>query len=314
MEQDFYGMIGQSRAMQEVYRRIEQAAMTDIPVLLLGETGTGKDMAACAIHAMSDRAAGAYIPVNLGALPRELIASELFGHEKGAFTGAAGMHQGKFEQARGGDVFLDEIDTIDESIQVALLRLIENKTFQRIGGTRFHTTDARVLVASNQDLEQAVREGKFRKDLYYRLDVFRIELPPLRERGEDIDVLVKAFLRQYAGAFHKKIVGVSREFLDLLHEYEWPGNVRELKNVIQRAVLVCSGRVLGPEHLPGRFVETKERPERMTLEVGMSLAEMEREMIHRTLEVTGNNRKRTAQMLGISRHALYNKLARYGLK
>ncbi|MBN2129590.1 MAG: sigma-54-dependent Fis family transcriptional regulator [Sedimentisphaerales bacterium] len=313
-EVKFEKLVGSSGPMQEIYRQIRQAAATNIPVLILGETGTGKDLAAQAIHQQSDRREGPYLPVNLGALPSELVGSELFGHEKGAFTGALGRREGKFEEARDGTVFLDEIATIDQRMQISLLRLIEQKTFTRLGGKQTISTNARLIAASNQNLSDVVDQGTFRKDLYFRLDVFRITLPPLRERRGDIVLLVDAFLRRYNEAFEKNILGVAPACISLLETYHWPGNVRELKNVIQRAALVCEGQVLLPEHLPPRFRSDEACPVKVSFEVGTSLAEVERQMIIRTLSVTQNNRKRAAELLGISRRALYGKLHKYHIE
>jgi DNA-binding NtrC family response regulator len=307
-------LIGRSALMTGVYRQIRQAAATEIPVLLLGETGTGKDLAAQAIHEQSKRRGGPFIAVNLGALPQELVGSELFGHEKGAFTGAAERREGKFEQAKGGTIFLDEIATIDEKVQVSLLRLIEQKRFNRLGGKRSISTDARLIAASNQDLGTKVEQGEFRDDLYYRLDVFRITLPPLKDRVGDVPLLVDEFLKRYNLTFQKNILGIAPECISLLECYNWPGNVRELKNVIQRAVLVCEGEVLLPKHLPPRF-----RPDRpvfptVSFKLGTPLFEIEREMVIRALSATKNNRKRAADLLGISRRALYNKLNKHRIK
>ncbi len=313
-EVKFEKLVGQSQPMQEVYRQIRQAAVTDMPILILGETGTGKDLTAQAIHQQSERRNGPYIVVNLGALPSELIGSELFGHEKGAFTGALERREGKFEQARDGSIFLDEISTIDEKVQVSLLRLIEQKKFQRLGGKRTISTNVRLLAASNQNLADTVEQGMFRKDLYYRLDVFRIIMPPLRERAGDVVLLVDEFIRRYNKTFQKNILGISPECISLLESCDWPGNVRELKNVIQRAVLVCEGEVLLTEHMPPRFRPDKPVRPTATFEVGTALEEVEREMITRALAATQNNRTRAAELLGISRRALYNKLQKHNIK
>ena len=309
----FERMVGQSRSMQGVYRQIRQASATDVAVLLLGETGTGKDLAAHAVHNQSERRAGPFLAVNLGAMPVELVASELFGYERGAFTGAREPHPGKFEQARGGTVLLDEIGAIDEKVQVALLRLIETKKFHRLGASRERKADVRVVAASNEDLEDAVRLRRFREDLFYRLDVFRIDLPPVRDRQGDIPLLVDEFLRRYNQELGKRVIGIAPDCLALLENYDWPGNVRELKNVVQRAVLVCEGEVLLAKHLPPRFRPERPARSRATFEVGTPLDEVEREMVIRALGEAGNNRKRAAQLLGISRRALYNKLHKHGL-
>lgn len=310
-EARFEQFIGRSLPMQKVYRQIRQAAATEIPILLLGDTGTGKDLSAQAIHNLGSRKDGPYIPVNLGALPSELVASELFGHEKGSFTGAMNQHKGKFEQAVDGTIFLDEIDSVDEKVQVSLLRLIEQKKFHRLGGKRAIRSNARIITASNQDLEALVRAGTFREDLFYRLDVFRIFLPPLRERHGDLPLLVEELIGQYNEQFRKNILGIAPECLGLLEAHDWPGNIRELKNVIQRAVIVCEGEMLLPEHLPPRFHARKQANPVVAFEIGTSLAQVEKEMIVRALELANNNRKRAAELLGISRRAIYNKLRKH---
>ena len=307
----FKKMLGRSPAMQAVYRQIRQAAATDVPVLVTGETGTGKDLAAQAICRTGDRAKAPFIPVNLGALPRELVGSELFGHEKGAFTGAAEKREGIFEQGNGGTVFLDEIGATDEKVQVSLLRLIQHKRFHRLGGRCSVSTDVRIIAASNEDLTEAVRKGFFREDLFYRLDVFHIAMPPLRERAGDLPLLIDAFLKRYNDTFQKEIRGLSPECVGIFENHDWPGNVRELKNVIQRAVLVCSGPVIEAEHLPPRLLLQQTVCPTVSFEIGTSLDEIEREMIVQALAFTGNNRKRAAETLGISRRSLYNKLGKH---
>ena len=312
-DQEFYGA---ALCMKKIYEQIRQAAATDLPVLLLGETGTGKELVARAMHLASDRRAGPYIPVNLGAIPTELVGSELFGHEKGAFTGASERNKGRFEQAEGGTLFLDEISMIDEKMQVSLLRIIEQKEFYRLGGGRAVPADVRLIAASNDDLAELAKQGRFREYLYYRLDVFRISIPALRERRGDVALMTEKFLERYSRSFHKEVAGISAECMQILEAYPWPGNVRELKNVIQRAVLVCGQDTLLPEHLPPRFLNGKQRArsDETIFEVGVTLDRMEREMIVRTLEASGNNRTRAAQLLGISRRALYNKLQKHNLR
>ena len=309
----FGKMIGRSDAMQKVFRQIRQAAAADIAVLLSGETGTGKDLAAQAIHRQSDRKDAPYLPVHLGALPRELVASELFGHEAGAFTGALGQRVGRFEQAAGGTVFLDELSTIAEQVQISLLRLLEQKQFHRLGGRKTVTANVRLIAATNQDLSEAVREGTFRDDLFFRLDVFHIILPPLRERQRDLPLLIDEFVKRYNREFEKDVLGISPDCIGLLEDYDWPGNVRELKNVIQRAVLVCEGEVLLPQHLPPRLRPDRPARPQVTFTVGTPLLEVEREMVVRALRVAGNNRTKAADLLGITRRALYNKLRKHHL-
>jgi DNA-binding NtrC family response regulator len=311
----FGNLIGKSNSMQRVYEQIEQAAEVDIPVLLLGETGTGKDLVGKLIHSCSDRESKPFVPVNLGSLPIELVASELFGHEKGAFTGASDSRSGVFEQANNGTVFLDEIDAIDNKVQVSLLRLLEDKRFNRLGGKQPIASHARLIAASNADLTDQVKNGTFRKDLFYRLDVLRIDLPALRQRQGDIPLLIEAMIAQYNEKFHKKINSVASDAVDLLKRYDWPGNVRELKNVIQRAVLICEDKELKPKHLPPRFrSKKKNRHDVVTFEIGTSLEDIEREMVIRTLEATDNNRKEAAKLLGISRRAIYSKLHKFNIE
>ncbi len=307
-------MIGRSSAMGRVFDQILHAAEVDIPVLILGETGTGKDMAAHTIHRRSPRRSKPYVAVNLGSLPTELVASELFGHEKGAFSGAVRQHQGVFERAWEGTVFLDEIDCIDEKVRVSLLRLLEQRSFRRLGGTQQVDVDVRMIAASNADLGKMAQDGDFRKDLFYRLDVFRITIPPLRERAEDIPLMIKEFASSYAGALNPGVKDISDDFMKMMQAYNWPGNVREMKNVIQRATLMCQGSELIPEDLPPRFLDLKPSESHVTFELGTSLDEIERTMVIKALEATKNNRKEAARLLGISRRVIYNKLRKHGLK
>lgn len=306
-------IVGASPAMEEVYRQIVLAAGTDIPVLVTGETGTGKDLVARAIHDRSTRADGPFVAVNVGAVPPELVGSELFGHEKGAFTGAADQRAGRFESGDGGSVFLDEIGTIDEKVQVSLLRLIETKRFQRLGGQRTIEADIRLIAATNEDLAACVEAGTFREDLYYRLDVYRIHVPPLRDRAGDVRLLSEHFVGVYAQQFDKALTSIDPAYHRALESYAWPGNVRELKNVVQRSVLVCEGDVLSPEHLPPRLTNVQPEATTVSVPLGATLADAERLMIIQTLQLCGNNRKRTAEVLGISRRSLYNKLKRHDI-
>lgn len=314
LENKFEQMVGGSEAMRSVYAQIRQAATTDIPVLLTGETGTGKDLAAKAIHQSSERAGQFFLPVNLGALPEGLVASELFGYEKGAFTGSTTRYLGSFERAKDGTVFLDEISAIDEKVQVSLLRLLESKELYRLGGKRKIKVDVRVISATNEDPRESVDSGVFREDLLFRLDVLRIHMPPLRDRAGDLPLLVNHFVGVYNKVYNKDILNVAPECMSLFNAYEWPGNVRELKNVLMRAIVVCEGKEIRMGHLPQGL--RSKRPGRPMIHtpVGTSLADMERELVKRTLAFTGNNRQRAAAMLGISRRALYNKIERFGLK
>src|SRR6202008_3420154 len=235
----FEEIVGTSPALKGVLSRISKVAPTDSTVLITGETGTGKELVARAIHRRSDRASRPFVSVNCAAIPRDLIASELFGHEKGAFTGATQQRLGRFELANRGTIFLDEVGELPPETQIALLRVLEEREFERVGGTRRICSDARVIVATNRDLQAAIRAGSFRSDLFYRLHVFPVEVPPLRERREDISLLVEYFIDRYARKAGKKISCVNKKTLDLLESYHWPGNIRELQNVIERSVILC---------------------------------------------------------------------------
>jgi DNA-binding NtrC family response regulator len=312
------GILAVSLAMRSVLQQITEAAAEDIPVLITGETGTGKDLVGAAIHKRSKRKDSPYLAVNMGAIVSELVASELFGHEKGAYTGAIESRAGFFEQAHGGTIFLDEITTMDEKTQVSLLRVLETQTIRRVRGARDLKINVRVLAATNQDIEQAVREGRFREDLYYRLDVFRIHIPPLRDRRGGVSLLTDHFVSRFDDLYKKDVRVVSPETYRLLRRYPWPGNVRELKNVIQRAVLLAKSSELTPDLLPPRVREseassTAEAPSQSPIQVGMALAEIEKEFIKMTLASVSGNKRKAASILGISRRALYNKLKRFGV-
>lgn len=315
---EFEGLTAVSLPMLGVIRQIRDAAAVDIPVLVTGETGTGKDLVAAAIHRRSRRRSYPYIPVNTGAIARELIASELFGHERGAFTGAQETHPGIFEQADGGTVFLDEVATMDEKSQVSLLRVLEEKTVRRVGGNRNIAVDVRIIAATNENLEKKVAEKGFREDLFYRLNVFHISLPPLRARTPSaVTVLTDKFVSYFAAIYGKQIERVAPETYRLLRRYPWPGNVRELKNVIQTALLVAEGKELRPEFIPERIrhavASAEGRAEPMCqFRFGASLSDVQNEFIRMTLSHVGGNKKMAASILGISRRALYNKLKSNG--
>jgi len=315
---EFEGIVAVSLPMGAVLRRIMEAAAVDIPVLITGETGTGKDLIAAAIHKRSARNGKPFIAVNTGAMARELIASEIFGHEKGAYTGAQDAAPGIFEQADGGTVFLDEISTMDEKTQVILLRVLEEKSFRRVGGNTSIAVDVRIIAATNEDLEKAVQDKRFREDLYYRLNVFHVSVPALRDRPGAVTVLTDHFLSRYAGVYGKDVERVSPETYRLLRRYPWPGNVRELKNVIQTAVLMLDGKELTPELIPPRIKEAASTAggavgPACTLRVGATLDSVEKDIIRMTLAHVEGNKKLAASILGISRRALYNKLRRHHL-
>ncbi|HEY7165551.1 MAG TPA: sigma-54 dependent transcriptional regulator [Candidatus Binatia bacterium] len=312
----FESIFGASLVMREIVKLIMEAAAVDIPVLITGETGTGKELVAEAIQKRSKRRDFPYVAVNTGAISHELITSELFGHERGSYTGAAVAHTGFFEQANRGTIFLDEISTMDEKSQICLLRVLETKTFRRVGGLKDIHVDVRVIAATNENLDDAVSGKRFREDLFYRLDVFRIHLPPLRHRPGAIDLLTDHFVAQFSEQFQKDIRRVSPEAYRYMRLYPWPGNVRELKNVLQRAVLNATGQEFTPDLLPGRIRdqgELKTLVDGLRLRVGMTLQSAEKELIRMTLGFTKGNKKAAGEMLGISRRALYNKLKKYGL-
>jgi DNA-binding NtrC family response regulator len=317
---EFEGMIGISLPMREVFERIMEASSADIPVFITGETGTGKELVAAAIHNRSKRKNKPYIPVNTGAIAPDLIASELFGHEKGAYTGAVERREGFFEQADGGTIFLDEISTMDEKAQVGLLRILETKSFRRVRGDRDIHVDVRVIAATNERLDESIKQKRFREDLYYRLDVFHIHLPALRERPGGVTLLTNHFVIVFNSLYQKNVRVVSPEAYRCLRHYSWPGNVRELKNVIQRAVLMAREEELTLDLIPERIREAADanpRPQAATSQLpirpGMTLKAVEKEFIVMTLAATRGNKKEAARKLGISRRALYNKLSQYGL-
>ncbi|HEY8147896.1 MAG TPA: sigma-54 dependent transcriptional regulator [Vicinamibacteria bacterium] len=307
------GLIGRSRGMLGVYKQIAHAAGSDAPVLVTGETGTGKELIARALHHHSRRAARPFVPVNCGALAESLLESELFGHVRGSFTGALGDKKGVFEQAHGGSIFLDEIGETTAAVQVRLLRVLEQGEVRPLGASRVTTVNVRVVAATNRDLERAVREGSFRQDLYYRLNVIRIAVPPLRDRREDIPLLAAHVLRDVAtrgGPLRR----LSPEALAALMSYAWPGNVRELENVLERLALAATGDSLEREDLPAVF---RERPP-ATLEEPLfdglpSLEQMEKRYLAHVLETLKGNRTRAAEVLGIDRRTLYRMMERFGM-
>lgn len=309
----FQTIIGSSGGMKRVYQEIGRVSELEIPILITGESGTGKDLAAQTIHRLSKRENGPFVPVNMGAIAFDLIESELFGHERGAFTGAAKRQEGKFEQAKNGTLFLDEVTTMEQKVQVSLLRVLESNMFQRVGGTDFIDTDARIISATNEDVRNAVEKKSFREDLYYRLNVFNIEMPPLRTRGEDVLLLAQEFLKKYALEFKKEVHGFSTAAARKIMDYPWPGNVRELENSVVKAVIMSTGDEVGEELIPDERDDPVDSRS-LGLEVGITLEEAERQIIAETLKAVLGNKTEAAKMLGISRKALYNKLHHFGLE
>ncbi len=305
-------LIGQSQAMQRVMALIERVAPTSASVIIKGESGTGKEIVARTIHELSPRRGGPYVAVNCAAMPETLMESELFGHERGAFTGAERRREGCFELANGGTLLLDEITEMKVELQAKLLRVIEEKKLRRVGGTTEVPLDVRVLAASNRDVERAVTEGRLREDLYYRLNVFAIEMPPLRQRAEDIQLLAEHFLGELSQADGKPVAaGFDNECLEVLKSYGWPGNVRQLRNVIERALVVSDRPLLSPADLPPEVKPHHGSSSSFELRLGQSLEEVEREVIRRTMEFVGGNKARAAELLGVSLKTLYNRLDRY---
>ena len=310
-------LIGRSPAMHEIYKQIGKVADTDFTVLILGETGTGKELVAGAIHRNSRRREGPFIRINCAAIPENLLESELFGYERGAFTGASNKKLGKFELAHGGTLFLDEISEMPLGMQVKLLRVLQEKEFERVGGTRTIKVDTRIIAATNRNLAQMVDEGLFREDLYYRLNVVTIQVPPLRERKEDIRLLAAHFTKEAAAKLNKPVRGVSDEVIELFEAYDWPGNVRELKNVCDRAVVLARGLLITRDELPATLQPGFQESIGVKLGAGQTLQEIlgdvERNIVLQALKEHNYNRTKTAQALGISRRTLYGKIKEYGL-
>jgi formate hydrogenlyase transcriptional activator len=305
-------IVGQSAAIRKVLQQVEQVAPTGATVLLLGETGTGKELLACALHARSPRHERPMVALNCAALPAPLVESELFGREKGAYTGALTRQAGRFELANDSTLFLDEVGELPQEIQAKLLRVLQEGRFERLGGVETHRVDVRVIAACNRDLESAMRDGKFRADLFYRLNVFPIRLPPLRERREDVPLLVWTFVRELAPAMGKAIESIPRANLEALQEYDWPGNIRELHNVVERALIVCPGPVLRIE-LP----TPEARPIQEATADNMTLQEVERRHILSVLDRTGwrvSGKHGAAQILGLKPSTLESRMARMGIR
>ncbi len=310
-------IVGQSVAMKEVFDTIEQAAPTRATILLLGESGTGKELVAKAIHQLSPRAAAPMVTVHCAALAPTLLESELFGHEKGAFTGAHERRVGRFEQAQGGTLFLDEIGEIDQSVQVKLLRFLGERTFERVGSNKTLTADVRLITATNKNLASQVKAGKFREDLFFRLAVVQLVLPPLRERAGDIPLLASKFLKEFAAENNKNVNDFTPDALEALMNYTWPGNVRELRTAIESAVVMARGEKIGLRDLsPALRVSTPGNlsPARLLAQPDLTVTEAEKQLIARALKDCGGNRTLAARKLGMSRRTLHRKLHLYHLE
>ena len=307
-------LIGESPPMQELFETVSQVAPSRATLLISGESGTGKELVAHAVHRLSPRKQGPFIAVHCAALPAALLESELFGHEKGAFTGAEERRKGRFELADGGSLFLDEIGEIDSSVQVKILRVLEEKSFERVGGQQTLDVDVRVIAATNKDLKQLVEEDLFREDLYYRLNVVEIEIPPLRERKGDIPLLLHQFITTSSRENQKPVNSVTSEALDLLVQYEWPGNVRELRNMVERMVVLAKGDKLTLRDIPIQVRKLLNASSPIRPNNELSLEHAEKEMIIQALKNHAGNKTKAACQLGISRRTLHRKLNEYGLK
>jgi len=308
----FDAIVGHSLAMENVFEKIRQVAPTRATVLIQGETGTGKELIAKALHFNSPRSRKPFVAVNCGALSQTLLESELFGHEKGAFTGAIKQKNGRFELAHGGTIFLDEIGETTPELQVRLLRVLQEQEFERVGGTKPVKVDVRVVAATNRDLKKEVDAGRFREDLYYRLNVIRLDLPPLRERVDDIPLLASYFLKFYCNE-HGRDLMFNPKSMAMLQGYHWPGNVRQMRTMIESAVILSSGKEIMPKNLPDEVRQEAPQTGQVRLRVGMTVAEAEKELIRATLAELSGNKAKAARTLGLGRKTLYRKLEEYGM-
>ncbi len=327
---EFHGLIGSSPEMQRVYTLIEKIADTDSTVLITGESGTGKELVAKIIHYNSDRAERNFVPLNCAAIPKELLETELFGHEKGAFTGATTTRIGRFELANGGTLFLDEIGELDPSLQVKLLRVLQEREFERVGSTKTIKVDVRIIAATNRNLEELTEQGRFREDLYYRLNVIPIHLPPLRNRKEDIPLLVDHFLNKHSKGKKKAPPIITKQIMEVFMNYDWPGNVRELENLIERLTILNSGEEVTPKDLPQRFQKVVNIPEGSEerglfqgseqiqlspkgINLNSVIDEIERRLISQALEMSNGVKSKAASLLGLNRTTLVEKMKKKGI-
>jgi DNA-binding NtrC family response regulator len=310
-------IIGNSKKMMDVFATLEKIGPTNATVLITGESGTGKELIANAVHNQSTRKNKAYIRVNCGAIPENLLESELFGYEKGAFTGAQSRKLGRFDRAQEGTLFLDEIGELSLALQVKLLRVLQEKEFERVGGTEVIKTDVRIVAATNKDLDKMVEEGSFREDLLYRLKVIPIEVPPLRERKDDIPLLIEFFINKYSKELNKENIYVEEDILDILLEYEYPGNIRELQNIIERMVLLASDGHITMELMPKEVIKgafSAKKDLYILPSNGISLEEIEKSFVRQALEISKGNQTHAAKLLGISRHALIYRIEKFNLQ
>ncbi len=308
----FKNIIGRSEKMVNIFELIHHIAPYDSSVLIIGESGTGKELIANAIHYNSPRASMPFIKVSCASLSEGIIESELFGHEKGAFTGAIASRKGRFELAHQGTLFLDEVEDIPPATQIKLLRILQEGEFERVGGNKTIKVNIRIIAASNRDLQEGVKRGIFREDLYYRLNVVNIKLPALRDRRDDIPFLVNFFIEKYNQKYHMKVKGISQKAMNLLTDYEWMGNVRELENTIESILVINSPGVIDIQHLPQEFRDFKEKPEVVPIKIGTPLEEVEKEMLIQTLRATKGNKRKAAKLLGINVRTIHRKIEEIG--
>ena len=304
----FKNIIGRSEKMVKIFELIHHIAPYDSSVLIIGESGTGKELIANAIHYNSPRASMPFIKVSCASLSEGIIESELFGHEKGAFTGAIASRKGRFELAHQGTLFLDEVEDIPPATQIKLLRVLQEGEFERVGGNKTNRVNIRIIAASNRDLQEAVKEGVFREDLYYRLNVVNIKLPPLRDRRDDIPFLINFFIEKYNQKYHMKVKGISQKAMNDLTDCGWTGNVRELENTIESILVINSPEVIDLQHLPQEMRDFKERPEVISIKIGTPLDKVEKEMLIQTLRATKGNKRKAAQLLGINVRTIHRKI------
>lgn len=309
----FESIIGKSAEMLRIFEVVRKAANSKASVLITGESGTGKELIANALHNLSNRRDKPFVKVHCAALSESLLESELFGHEKGAFTGAVARKRGRFELANTGSIFLDEIGEIDQNVQIKILRVLQDRRFERVGGEETLEVDVRIIAATNRDLLQEIAEHRFREDLFYRLNVVHIQVPPLRERKDDIPLLVASFLEEFAKENNKKITGIDARARSALYKYNWPGNIRQLRNCIESAIVMCSGSEITLEDLPPS-VSGSSDTDMISIPVGITLAEAEKILIQQNLAVNKGNKSKTADILGIGRKTLHRKIDEYNLE
>jgi DNA-binding NtrC family response regulator len=305
-------IIGRSEKMVKIFELIQHIAPYDSSVLIIGESGTGKELIANAIHYKSPRASLPFVKVSCASLSEGIIESELFGHERGSFTGAIASRKGRFEMAHPGTLFLDEVEDIPLSTQIKLLRVLQEGEFERVGGNKTIQVNIRIIAASNRDLQEAVKNGVFREDLYYRLNVVNIKLPALRDRRDDIPFLVNFFIEKYNQKYHMKVKGISQKAMNHLADYEWTGNVRELENTIESILVINSPEVIDLQHIPQEFRDFKEKPEVVPIKIGTPLEEVEKEMLIQTLRATKGNKRKAAKLLGINVRTIHRKIEEIG--